>query len=472
MADTPFTFKQPSLFKADDNNTSHKLSTHGFCVFTDNSNAKGENYIPEAGKALLSHMIANAADTLEPIFRLDDTLPKTPTKAAALTMQLSHFFNMSSGHRVPASVPGKEVQRYSAAHRYPHLTHGALTTHLQSSSRYQDAADLEAYICTYLSKLRVPQRLWGPEYEKPIIELRECIHTLKHSAEPSRLIPVCPINPLLHEPTSDSYMCHMAITDIPFVPIRTSHNSDFLGPLQNILRGCVSEDDQNNMDAAFELPYVTSDHAIDPLSIFQKQLALSVKAGDLVVCDRALSTVPLAYLCSALHQTPQWACSFVINKPGMSAIDSLAETPATSDMEEEGPPIISPKNAPTTKKYTKLIVPPSGVDTEEDEDPQPAKRHPAKPVVQEPVKRHKKIRFTAEMAQAKSHSFVVPATYEAYNKLGRDTTPYVPTSEKEKLRAAIEVHKSGLQLLTPGSIAHRNHQSHLSLMQTLWSHQP
>jgi hypothetical protein len=333
---TPFTFKQNRPFtgpKADDVTLSGLLDKHGFCFYSPGK--KTQSYSTDGGKALLSHLIDNNAAVLGPLFVQDSTLPKPLAPAVAFTTRLSRFFEVSNGAAATAR-PKENAQRFTAANRFPLITHSALTQHLPSYSSHANTHALESYIAEYLKTNDIPQLLWGEEFRNPKVRVLECIHTIKHDAVPIDLTPVCPVNPTKHELTTDAYTCHLAVTDIPFVPARGSHTRSVLNALSEHLTSCCSEADMRRSDVAFKLPYATGADGVDPLSIFEQQLAFTVPSGDLIICDTALSSVPLATICNALHATTQWACSFVITKPDPSG-DSDATTPP-NELEEPTSP--------------------------------------------------------------------------------------------------------------------------------------
>jgi hypothetical protein len=432
--DAPFAFRSYKDFRfkiRDENKDKIKesLETNGFCIVSLTQDANEEHDFESANR-ILGHLLAEVGD-LGDVFEQD---PKTKTKTstrASHHQRIKHLFHVFSGAtaRERAVKEGEDAAkvRYNDFERYPNM-HLSRLRPLWPAHKQQhtDPAALENYLSLQVTGVDLQHYLFGDDDKEVKVQLTNTYHPIPHhvaAPKHSALYPVCPVNPHTLDDGS-SYRCHLAVTTIPFVAVLGSHKTEFLQPLEQILRKYVTEDQLADPTVGFQLPFATPSDGIDPLHVFEKQVALKIPRGNLIVCHPALSYVPLEHTCAIQYKEPQWACSFMLTgvpyvAPARPAA-AAASLPAAAGPEEGGDTTATETGAETADETM----------TAEDEPPKIAVAPRAK-------RTHAKAEPDfAELAARKTHKTLTrPARHTHF--LSQPTIPAVGADEGGALRERI-----------------------------------
>jgi hypothetical protein len=397
-----------------------------------------------------NQMLINLMQDVEPLgdmLKQDPQTKTTGTKSRASHLQrIKHLFHVFSGATAPRAKEGAAAtakKRWNDFDRYPKMQLATMQPAWHAHRNEHSSPDaLEHYLQSQVTGANLQQYVFGPEDRDVQVKLTNTYHPIPHQRNTKvDLYPICPINPhTFEEPTTPDlfYRCHLAVTNIPFLVVVGSHTTEFLQPLDNILRKFATDEQMANADAGFQLPFATHADGVDPLGLFKKQIAIKVPRGHLVVCHPALSYVPLEHTCTIKSEEPQWACSFLLSR--VAPEDAPTEVDeAPTEVDEAGTEGTGVDEAGSMTGVDGAMT--EGATTEEfstaseRDDPPPPKKAEPRPKTK---KTHAKpeIDYT-ELAARKTHRKLTRPEQQTYH-LSQPTIPAISPEQRGALRARIQ----------------------------------
>ena len=431
---TPFEFQPYSAYKMGIDPGNHEamatsLAKNGFFMvpLTFDKQMQKEDF--DTAQAMLNHVVANAAPELQTLFDSPET-----TRGQHL-QKIKHFFHISAG-KTRASKPLQDeakTKRLSSFDRYPRLNLGDLRPLWPSHSHHHGVEDLEAYLERQVLRVDLERMLFSPQAHQVKTQVLACHHLLPHGAkshEPD-LTPVCPINPHTYVPSTDTFRCHLAVTDIPFAAVRGSHKPDFLHSFDELLTDVVTTEQLESPESSFQLPFAVGPDSIDPLDVFGRQVVFKIPRGHLLICDPALSFVPLREMCVLDHLNPQWACSFMLSKSPTMLRSSAA---AKGAVEEEGPLLTTQKDKKRREEEEEGPM----LTTKKDRKRREEEEEGAKSTNKKDRKKREEEEEMATLAVRKTHKLTRPLLVHTHtHHLAYAEIPPLRLEQREAARARI-----------------------------------